>query len=172
MATVRANASSGEPATGLRLSDGPSLRRDWHSFEVRSGSVEQLNTQERLRGGDMTDLQLSSVLDKLGAVKDTMTVTRVFGESYQVDGVTMVPVATVRGGGGGGGGEGSAPGGEGTGTGAGLGFGVIVRPLGVYIVKGGEVSWQPAIDALRVIVGGQLLAIAEILALRGWRKRR
>ena len=50
----------------------------------------------------MTDMQLSSVLDKLGAVKDAMAVSRVFGESYQVDGVTIVPVATVRGGGGGG----------------------------------------------------------------------
>lgn len=120
----------------------------------------------------MTDTQLSSVLDKLGAVKDAMTVSRAFGESYQVDGVTMVPVATVRGGGGGGGGEGSAPGGEGTGTGAGLGFGVMVRPLGVYVVKDGEVSWQPAIDVLRVVVGGQLLALAAILALRRRRKRR
>jgi hypothetical protein len=43
----------------------------------------------------MTDNQLSSVLDKLGAVKDTMTVSRVFGESYQVDGTTIVPVATT-----------------------------------------------------------------------------
>src|SRR5215211_7858288 len=114
----------------------------------------------------MTDNQLSSVLDKLGAVKDTMTVSRVFGESYQVDGVIIVPVATVRGGGGGGGGEGKASGGEGTGTGAGFGFGVIVRPLGVYIVKDGEVSWQPAIDVLRVVIGGQLLALGAILALR------
>ena len=120
----------------------------------------------------MTDKQLSSVLDKLGAVKDTMTVSRVFGESYQVDGVTIVPVATVRGGGGGGGGEGTPPGGEGTGTGAGLGFGVIVRPLGVYIVKDGDVRWQPAIDVLRVVVGGQLLALAAILAFRRRRKRR
>jgi uncharacterized spore protein YtfJ len=102
----------------------------------------------------MTDTQLSAVLDKLGAVKDTMTVSRVFGESYQVNGVTIVPVASVRGGGGGGGGEGSAPGGEGTGTGAGLGFGVMVRPLGIYIVKDGEVSWQPAIDVLRLVAGG------------------
>ena len=117
----------------------------------------------------MTDTQLSSVLDKLGAVKDTMTVSRVFGESYKVDGAAIVPVATVRGGGGG---EGTTPGGEGTGTGAGLGFGVIVRPLGVYIVKDGEVSWQPAIDVLRVVVGGQLLALAAILALRRRRKRR
>ena len=120
----------------------------------------------------MTHTQLSSVLDKLGAVKDTMTVSRVFGESYQVDRVTIVPVATARGGGGGGGGEGSAPGGEGTGTGAGLGFGVIVRPLGAYIVKDGEVSWQPAIDVLRIVVGGQLLALAAILALRRRRKGR
>ena len=48
----------------------------------------------------MNDTQLSSVLDKLGAVKDAMTVSRAFGENYQVDGVTVVPVATVRGGGG------------------------------------------------------------------------
>jgi uncharacterized spore protein YtfJ len=125
----------------------------------------------------MTDNQLSSVLDKLGAVKDTMTVSRVFGESYQAHGATIVPVATVRGGGGGGGGgggEGSAPGGEGTGTGtgAGLGFGVMVRPLGVYILKDAEVSWQPAIDVLRVVDGGQLLALAAILALRRRRRRR
>jgi uncharacterized spore protein YtfJ len=122
----------------------------------------------------MTDTQLSSVLDKLGAVKDAMTVSRVFGESYQVDGFTIVPVATVRGGGGGGGGggEGTATGGEGTGTGAGLGFGVIVRPVGVYIVKDGEVSWQPAMDVMRVILGGQLLGLAAIFALRRLLKRR
>jgi len=35
---------------------------------------------------------------------------------------------------------------------------VIVRPLWGYIVKDGEVRWQPAIDVLRVVVGGQLLA--------------
>jgi uncharacterized spore protein YtfJ len=96
----------------------------------------------------------------------------VFGESYQVDDVTIVPVATVRGGCGGGGGEGTAPGGEGTGTGAGLGFGVIVRPVGAYIVKDGEVSWQPAIDVMRIVLGGQLLCLAAVCALRGLRKRR
>jgi Sporulation protein YtfJ (Spore_YtfJ) len=95
----------------------------------------------------------------------------VFGESYQVDGVTIVPVATVRGGGGGGDGEGTATGGDGTGTGAG-GFGVIVRPVGVYIVKDGEVSWQPAMDVMRVILGGQLLGLAAIFVLRHLLKRR
>ena len=49
---------------------------------------------------------------------------------------------------------------------------MIVRPLGVYIVKDGEVSWQPAIDVQRVVIGGQLLALGAILALRRRRKRR
>jgi hypothetical protein len=48
---------------------------------------------------------------------------------------------------------------------------VIVRPLGVYVIKDGEVGWQPAIDVLRVVVGGPLLALAAILALRRRRKR-
>lgn len=120
----------------------------------------------------MTDTELASVLDKLGAVKETMTVSRVFGESYQVDGVTIVPVAALRGGGGGGGGEGTAPDGKGTGNGAGMGFGVIARPVGVYAVKNGEVSWEPAIDVTRVIIGGQLVALALVLTLRRLLKRR
>ena len=49
---------------------------------------------------------------------------------------------------------------------------MIVRPLGVYVVKDGEVNWQPAIDVLRVVVGGQLFAFAAILVLRRRRKRR
>jgi uncharacterized spore protein YtfJ len=118
------------------------------------------------------DMQLSSVLDRLGAVKETLTVSRVFGEAYQVEDVTIIPVATVRGGGGGGGGEGEAPGEHGTGSGAGLGFGVVVRPLGVYAVKGGEVSWQPAIDVLRIVLGGQLLGLAALLTLRRLLTRR
>jgi uncharacterized spore protein YtfJ len=116
------------------------------------------------------ETQLSSVLDKLGAVKETLTVSRVFGEAYQADGVTIIPVATVRGGGGGG--EGETPGEQGTGSGAGLGFGVIVRPLGVYAVKDGEVSWQPAIDVLRIVLGGQLLGLVALLTLRRILKRR
>ncbi|HEV8299289.1 MAG TPA: spore germination protein GerW family protein [Acidimicrobiales bacterium] len=114
----------------------------------------------------MADTQLASVLERLGAVKDTLTVGRVFGDSYQADGVTVIPVAAVRGGGGGGGGEGTGPGESGTGSGAGVGFGVVVRPLGVYAIKDGKVTWQPAIDVMRVILGGQLVALAAILTLR------
>jgi uncharacterized spore protein YtfJ len=120
----------------------------------------------------MTDVQTSSALDKLGAVKDAMTVSRAFGESYQVEGMTIIPVAAVRGGGGGGSGTGNDPSGEKSGTGSGLGFGATVRPIGVVVVKDGKVSWQPTVDVMRIILGAQLLGLAAILAARRLIERR
>jgi uncharacterized spore protein YtfJ len=114
----------------------------------------------------------TSLLDKLGAVKDAMVVTRAFGESYERGDVTIIPVASVRGGGGGGGGEGADPTHNGTGSGVGMGFGAMVRPLGVYSVKDGEVTWIPAIDVMRVILGGQIIAVMGLFTLRTWLKRR
>jgi uncharacterized spore protein YtfJ len=114
----------------------------------------------------------TSLLDKLGAVKDTMAVTRAFGESYERDNVMIIPVASVRGGGGGGSGEGSDPSHNGQGSGVGLGFGATVRPLGVYSVKDGDVTWIPAIDVMRVVLGGQIVAIVGLLTLRSWLKHR
>jgi uncharacterized spore protein YtfJ len=122
----------------------------------------------------MSSNVLDTTLAKIEGVKDVMSVRRVFGEAYQVDDVTIIPVATIRGGGGGGGGEGDAGnnGSQGTGSGGGMGFGVNARPVGVYIVKGGEVSWQPAIDVMRVVLGGQLLGLVAILTLRSIVRRR
>lgn len=111
----------------------------------------------------MNESALSSTLSKLDAVKDTMTVQRVFGEAYQADGVTVIPVASIRGGGGGGGGEGNAADAKNTGSGAGMGYGVKVRPIGVYVVRDGNVTWTPSIDVLRIVIGGQLLGLAAIL---------
>jgi uncharacterized spore protein YtfJ len=108
---------------------------------------------------------LSVALSKLDALKDVLTVKRVFGDAYERDGVTVIPVAAVRGGGGGGGGEGDAPDAQGTGSGAGLGFGVDVRPVGAFVVKDGTVTWSPSIDAMRIVMGGQLVALAGILVL-------
>ena len=119
----------------------------------------------------MTNEQLSSVLDKLDAVKDTLTVGRVFGDAYEVGGTTIIPVAHVQGGGGGGGGEGP-PDENGTGAGGGVGFGVKARPVGVYIVNEGKVSWQPAVDVTRVILAGQLLGLVVILTVRKLLKSR
>jgi hypothetical protein len=47
-----------------------------------------------------------------------------------------------------------------------MGFGVGVKPLGVYAVKDGEVTWRPAIDRTRVIIGAQILALVAILTAR------
>jgi uncharacterized spore protein YtfJ len=109
--------------------------------------------------------QLWSALDKLDAFKDTLTVRRVFGDAYEVGGTTVIPVASVQGGGGGGGGEAPTDGG-GVSTGGGLGFGVKARPVGVYVVNEGQVSWQPALDRTRVILASQLLALVAILTVR------
>ena len=62
------------------------------------------------------------------------------------------------------GGGGDGPGGEGTGIGA--GFGVNARPAGAFVIRGEEVDWRPAIDVNRVILGGQLIAIAALLLAR------
>ena len=111
----------------------------------------------------MTD---SPALEKLGAIKDAMTVSRAFGESYHINGITIIPVATVRGGGGGGSGTGTDSRSGEKGTGSGLGFGAIVRPVGVVVIKDGKVEWQPTIDVMRIILGAQFLGLAAIFAFR------
>jgi uncharacterized spore protein YtfJ len=100
---------------------------------------------------------------------DALTVKRVFGEPYERDGVTVIPVASVFGGGGGGSGE--TPESQG-GSGSGGGFGVSARASGAFVIKDGAVSWSPAMDLTRVILGGQLVALAAILAIRSVLKAR
>jgi uncharacterized spore protein YtfJ len=89
----------------------------------------------------------------------------VFGEPFERDGVTVIPVASITGGGGGGG-DNSAEGGSGG------GFGMFAKPAGVYVIRGTDVSWQPAFDLNRVIVGGQLLGLVALLTLRSFVKKR
>jgi uncharacterized spore protein YtfJ len=119
---------------------------------------------------------LDTTLARIEGVKDVMSVRRVFGEAYQLDDTTIIPVAVIRGGAGGGGGEGETPNngsrGSGTGSGGGMGFGVNARPVGVYVVRNGEVTWQPAIDVMRIVLGGQLLGLVMILTIRSLLRRR
>jgi uncharacterized spore protein YtfJ len=104
------------------------------------------------------------VQEILKDAQDTLTVKRVFGEPFEKDGVTIIPAANISGGGGGGAGPDESGGG---------GFGINARPSGAYVIKNGDVTWQPAIDINRVIFGGQLVAIAGLLTLRTFiRKRR
>ena len=108
----------------------------------------------------------------LQQAKDTITVKRVFGEPVERDGVLVIPAAAVRGGGGGG--SGSGPNGEGSGDGG--GFGIDARPVGAFVVRDGEVTWRPAVDVTRVVLGGQIVAIVGFLTLRAvvrsWSRRR
>ncbi len=102
-----------------------------------------------------------SVQEMIVQAQDAMTVKRVFGEPYEKDGVTIIPAAAVGGGGGGGGGE-DAQGSKGSGG----GYGLRARPVGAYVIREGNVRWQPALDLNRVILGGQVIAVVALLAMR------
>jgi uncharacterized spore protein YtfJ len=115
---------------------------------------------------------LDTTLARIAGVQDVMGVRRLFGEPYEVGGATIIPVAAVRGGGGGGDATGDGDGSQGRGGSGGMGFGVNARPVGVYVVQEGKVAWQPAVDVMRIVLGGQLLAFAAILALRSILRRR
>lgn len=93
---------------------------------------------------------------------DNITVRRVFGEPIERDGALVIPAAHVRGGAGGGTGTGKE--GEGSSSGGGVGF--RATPAGVYLVRDGEVTWHPAVDVNRIVLGGQLLGLALLLVLR------
>ena len=98
------------------------------------------------------------VEELISGARDVVSVKRVYGEPYEKNGLTVIPAATVRGGGGGGMGESEA--GE---SGGGGGFGLIARPSGAWIVEDGEVTWKPAIDVNRIVLGGQIIALTAIL---------
>ena len=101
-------------------------------------------------------------------LRDGMTVSRVFGEPYERDGVTVISAAAVRGGAGGGSGKKDETGEEGEGG----GFGLVARPAGAYEIKDGAVTWLPAVDVNRIVTTAVLgwVAAAWLLA-RGLRRR-
>ena len=105
-----------------------------------------------------------NVDEMLQQTNDAITVRRVYGEPIERDGALIIPAAKVAGGGGGGSDD------EGNGGG---GFGVRAKPAGVFVVRpGGDVSWQPALDINRIVLGGQVVAIVLLLVLRSILKRR
>lgn len=82
------------------------------------------------------------------AIDDALTrflsARTVFGEPYERDGVTIVPAAVVYGGGGLGVGS--------THLKEGGGFGMVARPVGAFVIRGGEVRWQPSVDVTRLLL--------------------
>ena len=101
----------------------------------------------------------SEVLETIEQAKDAIHVKRVYGEPYEKDNVIIIPAARVQGGGGAGSGE--AP--EGQGGGSGGGFGVNAKPAGAWVINGEDVQWRPAIDVNKIIMGGQVIAVAALL---------
>jgi uncharacterized spore protein YtfJ len=108
------------------------------------------------------------VQDVIAQAKDTLTVKRVFGEPYEKDGVTVIPAARVQGGAGGGSGEDP----DSQGRGSGSGFGVTARPVGAFIIRDGDLSWRPAVDVNRIILGGQVVVVVALLTVRAIVKAR
>jgi uncharacterized spore protein YtfJ len=120
----------------------------------------------------------------LQKASENFTVRRAFGAAYEKDGTLIIPVALVAGGGGGGRSRtpspphgasalaASAPAATGhdvTEQAAaaqnsgradiGGGMGGIVLPAGVYVVKGDQVRWVPAVDVT-------IITLASLCAVR------
>ena len=129
-------------------------------------------------------MDAGNLLDK---VSDHLSVRRAFGAAYEQDGTLIIPVALVAGGGGAGTSRtgrgnpaiGRRPEGEDPAhdaapqdpepRDAGGGFGGLVLPTGVYVVKGDQVRWVPAVDTTIVVLGS--LMLVRLLA-RAWTRRR
>lgn len=88
---------------------------------------------------------------------DAMAVSRVYGEPIVKNGVTVILAADLSGGGGGGSDQAQNGGG---------GFGLRARPVGSWIIRGEEVTWEPAVDATRIALRSMLVAIIGLLVFR------
>jgi len=125
----------------------------------------------RVQGGESVDLE-----KLMAKASDALSVGRAFGAPIERGDTLVIPVAWVVGGGGGGGadvGAESQPGGDEAPSrprpgGGGGGFGGFTWPLGVYVVKNGDVRWVPAVDATRVALAGIALlrTIAKLSTVR------
>ena len=95
----------------------------------------------------------------IAEARDAMTARRVYGDPYEREGVTIIPAAAVRGGSGGGGGTNAE------GEGGGGGFGLTARPVGAWVITDGAVTWKPAPDVNRIVLGGQVVGLAAVIFL-------
>lgn len=131
--------------------------------------------------------------DLVGNLTDDSSVRRVFGDPIEKDGVLVIPVATIKGAWGGGEGDmaaerraageraaaegepraageppaaGERPAAKPNATAWGGGGAWSAGPAGAYVVKNGDVTWVPAMDANRTAMLGMLTGIVSLLVLR------
>jgi uncharacterized spore protein YtfJ len=105
------------------------------------------------------------VLSAIAQTMETNTSRKVFGEPVTSGDVTVIPAARITGRGGGGGGGGGPDPEHHTGEGSGGGLFQSAKPMGAFVVRGSEVSWRPAIDINKIILGGQVVAIVALLVV-------
>ena len=85
-----------------------------------------------------------------GRAREAKTVRRVYGDPYRKDGLTIIPAAKVR-----------------SGAGARGGYGVTATPVGVYVLRDGEVEWKPAFNLNRAVLGAMIVAAVALLVAPG-----
>ena len=102
-----------------------------------------------------------NVDEMLSGARDAMTVKRVYGDPIERDGILVIPAAKVAGGGGGGGDKENNGGG---------GFGLRATPVGAWIIREGQVEWEPAVDVTRIATLGMLVAIVFLWTVRSMAK--
>ena len=106
-------------------------------------------------------------MDVITEARERMSQHTVFGEPITHDGVVVIPVARV--GGMVGAGTGNRSDAE---KGAGGGLTMRAAPVGVFVIRNGNVVWRPAVDVNKVILGGQIVGIVALLTLRSLVKAR
>jgi hypothetical protein len=84
--------------------------------------------------------------DALDSIVPDRSAARVYGQPYETaDGVTVLPVARVRGR--------TRPGVQDT------DLRLAARPVGVFVIKDGEATWVPALDSTRIALVGALTGL-------------
>ena len=84
--------------------------------------------------------------DALDSIVPDPSAARVYGQPYEsADGVTVLPVAMVRGR--------TRPGAD--------DVRVSARPVGVFVIRDGEATWVPAVDTTRIALVGALTGLVS-----------
>jgi hypothetical protein len=101
------------------------------------------------------DTRTDTATDPIAPLAARLGRDQVFGPPTHCGGATLVPVARVRGGGGA----------AGHSVDLRTGVGLEARPVGAFVIgPDGTVAWHPVVDVNRIVLGGQLVVGAVLLA--------
>lgn len=82
--------------------------------------------------------------DALESIVPDPAAGHVYGQPYETaDGVTVLPVARVRA------------------KGADADQRLTAKPVGVFVIKDGTASWEPALDSTRIALMGELIGLVS-----------